>query len=306
MCTRPFVLHGKNGEPDRVLPCGKCPSCKINHAREWSQRLLMEFDTCKKGQFVTLTYDDAHLKDLSLHKDDLQLFFHDIRNDLRKSHRKIKYFACGEYGDHTHRPHYHAIIFNLGLNKKDTKLVFDNWNYGFVKIGTVTYDSCRYVAQYIDKKFGEKGNRSVYEATGRIPPFQLQSQGIGLDYFNLHKDEILDKGYMMVSRCGRNVRTSIPRYFVKKFELELDGNVFKPSLPLEQRAQKELNDKRLRANKKKRDPLSSYFVDSSDITLSKIEAINEEFLKDELKHKSLLGSNSENKYIKDLIDLEID
>jgi hypothetical protein len=39
---------------------------------------------------------------------------------LRKkiSPLKIRFFHCGEYGDKTRRPHYHALIFGYGFPDK--------------------------------------------------------------------------------------------------------------------------------------------------------------------------------------------
>ena len=43
--------------------------------------------------------------------------------------RRIKYFACGEYGNNTHRPHYHAIIYGVGLDRDDKRIMRECWNY---------------------------------------------------------------------------------------------------------------------------------------------------------------------------------
>ena len=119
-CTSPF--HIKN--PDRFkykkpnelvgdewldVPCGHCLACRIARTREWTVRLLHESEFWEDTIFVTLTYDDEHLpSDRSLVPRDLTLFFKRLRKDL--GDRKIKYYACGEYGDTFGRPHYHAII----------------------------------------------------------------------------------------------------------------------------------------------------------------------------------------------------
>lgn len=131
--------------------------CRIARSREWTTRLLHELQSWDSAQFVTLTYDTEHLpSDSGLHKDDLQKFMKRLRKELDYDQRKIRYFGCGEYGDLGDRPHYHLIIFGLGLKKADQDLVKSHWKNGFVKIGTVTEHSCRYVTDYILKKYSGK------------------------------------------------------------------------------------------------------------------------------------------------------
>lgn len=107
--------------------------------------------------------------------------------------KKIKYFGVGEYGSTTSRPHYHAIIYGLSpseLSKistfvylrdsKGSSVYTDNiWKKGEVTIGYDTSQSViRYVAKYINKKVYGKLNNEFYK--DRQPPFQLNSQGLGL------------------------------------------------------------------------------------------------------------------------------
>ena len=94
------------------LPCGRCIGCRLEHSRKWALRCVHEASLYDKNCFITLTYDDEHLpKDSSLVKRDLQLFFKRLRK--RYPGHLIRYFAAGEYGDNTARPHYHAILFNF-------------------------------------------------------------------------------------------------------------------------------------------------------------------------------------------------
>jgi hypothetical protein len=44
---------------------------------------------------------------------------------------KVRFFHCGEYGDLTRRPHYHALIFGYDfpdriLLKKSIQMLYDN------------------------------------------------------------------------------------------------------------------------------------------------------------------------------------
>lgn len=174
--------------------------------------------------FVTLTYSDEFLPENgSLVKKEPSKFMKDLRNDLPG--RKLKYFACGEYGTKTDRAHYHAIIFGLRNNLEDRTAVYDNWQkcdrFQFFGsnwqkcYGTVTTDSCAYVAGYCQKKkFGYEA-KELYEAKGRIAPFQVQSQHIGEQYFLDNFEQIVKDGYILYN----GVRCSIPETFKRKYGL---------------------------------------------------------------------------------------
>ena len=197
------------------VPCGHCIACRIARTREWTIRLLHESEFWEDTSFLTLTYNDDYLpSDGSLVPRDLTLFFKRLRKDLEKDKRKIKYYACGEYGDTYGRPHYHAIVF--GISPKDKKLVEENWPYGFVRIGTVTYDSCRYVAGYVQKKLYGKG-AEIYEEKGILPPFARMSKGLGERYVEKYWNKLWSQETVTV----RGVPLGLPRYYKKK--LDYDG-----------------------------------------------------------------------------------
>lgn len=216
-CTAPY--KDKEGN---LFPCGQCMPCKINRTREWTFRLLQEYDAFhQKGLFITLTYDDEHLPDnLSLRKRDFQLFMKRFRKRLNG--RFIRYFACGEYGLKRGRPHYHAIIFNVDMFDKQD--IIDSWPYcdwnalmydprgrGQKAIAYVSHDSIRYVCGYVQKKIYGKG-KDYYTNQGIEPPFQLQSQNLGLSYLEKNVENILiNKG---VPYKGQII--PIPRYYKKK------------------------------------------------------------------------------------------
>ena len=128
-CINPKKLQPK-GHPETItVGCGKCLSCRIAKRKEWSTRLWHELAYHNKSVFLTLTYDDYNVPDNeSLRLKDLQLFFKRLRKSLYKADfPRIKYFACGEYGNMTARPHYHSIIYGLGLDRESKRMVIDNW-----------------------------------------------------------------------------------------------------------------------------------------------------------------------------------
>nr|WAE43395.1 MAG: replication initiator protein [Microviridae sp.] len=187
------------------MPCGRCTACRINRTREWATRITHELSYWEYSSFVTLTYNNENInKEMSLKKRDLQLFFKRLRKTLGKE--KIKYYACGEYGENFGRPHYHAIIFGIQSNDKRIK---DSWPAGFVRCGSVTYESARYVAGYIQKKYNGKLAEEVYGNKER--PFQLQSQGLG-------KQWALDNETGLIENLGLTIngkKTTMPRYYRK-------------------------------------------------------------------------------------------
>lgn len=216
-CTKPIRIN------NCFYPCGHCLSCRIAKAREWSVRLLHELNYWDKAVFVTLTYADCFLPaNGSLRKRDLQLFFKRLR---KYSNAKLKYYACGEYGSKTNRPHYHAIIFGLGQNKVDIEFIKDCWrfcqwsNFDEKKaFGTVTYDSCRYVSDYIFKKYNGEKAKEVYTSKGLEIPFKISSQGLGLRFALENAENII---YNNGFTC-HGVRMALPRYYVDKLNIKLE------------------------------------------------------------------------------------
>jgi hypothetical protein len=214
-CSHPIYLKTKNGKGFYV-PCGVCIGCRLAKTREWALRIVHELDYWKDGSFITLTYDDDNLPmNGSLVKSDLQKYFKRLRYSLDKEKRNIKYYACGEYGENLFRPHYHAII--LGLHPvKDYDLIHENWNYGFVYIGSVTYDSAKYVTGYIQKKYNGEKAKETYGSNE--PPFQLVSKGIGKRFCEDNADQIVDNG--SITFHGKHY--SLPKYY--RTLLDIDKN----------------------------------------------------------------------------------
>lgn len=196
-CLSPVRL----GERGGVFACGRCAACRINRTQEWSLRLMHERNYWRDAGFFTLTYADDFLPhDYGLRKDHLQRFFKRLRKEV-----PVKYYACGEYGEKFGRPHYHAVIFGVGPSDGD--LVDDVWKMGNVHVGTLTYDSAAYVAGYIQKKLS--GPLAQYG--GRVPPFQLQSQGMGARWLEDNTRQVEENLY--ITRKG--VKLNVPRYYRK-------------------------------------------------------------------------------------------
>lgn len=205
-------FYGHNKQSSLVVPCGKCVECLQDRSIEWSYRLMLEASLYKDNIFLTLTYKD---NPISLNKRDLQLFIKSLRAKIYP--KKIRYFACGEYGAKGKRPHYHLIIFNYipediqyWKSKKGndyflSKMISDIWKKGFITIGKLTLKSCKYCAKYLQKLNDIDDDL--------VKPFLVMSnrRGIGFGAIDdnwLFTDKIYIEG---------NYR-KIPRYFLKVFE----------------------------------------------------------------------------------------
>lgn len=227
-CLKPIYLKPKHQilpqTKDKMFPCGKCIACRMAKTREWSLRMMHELQYHEDNVFITLTYDEDHVpENMSLKKEHFVNFMKRLR---RKTPKKIKYFACGEYGDETFRPHYHAIIFGLGLNKPDKNLIMKNWpfcdwnQYSIRRnsFGLAEYKSIKYVAGYINKKLSGPLAEEEYTKYGVEPVFRLLSQGIGQKYCDEHSEILTEKQ----SIRHRGLDLSLPRYYVKRLGLTND------------------------------------------------------------------------------------
>lgn len=203
-CVTPFMTVNGQG-----VPCGRCMACRLRRTSEWALRMLHETESHSESSFVTLTYDPGHLPgDYDLRKSHLQLFFKRLREAI--SPRRIRYFACGEYGERFGRPHYHAIIFGIG--PRDLEVVEESWGLGFVRLGTVTRNSCEYVASYIFDALASKSAKGDEVRQHSVRPFQLCSKGIGKLWLEGHEEQVLfDLGIKV-----RGKVRSLPRYYVKR------------------------------------------------------------------------------------------
>lgn len=216
-CKNPvhIVLPSVGFDEPFAVPCGKCRACRVARAREWAVRCVHEASRHEVSAFVTLTYaDDCLPENLSLRKVELQKFMKRLRRRLEP--RKIRYFGAGEYGDIGKRPHYHLILFGVSPYGEDEKVIEACWSRGFVHTGTVTYDSARYTADYVQKKlYGDLARR---EYVGREAPFQIQSLGLGRDWLEENQGQVRE--YLKCTIRGVNV--GLPRYYKKKLELSAE------------------------------------------------------------------------------------
>lgn len=175
----------------------------------WSIRAYHESTLHKLNSFVTLTYDDKNLPiDNKINKRDLQLFFKRLRKHIEPT--KLRYIACGEYGDQTRRPHYHAIIFGLDfLHDKITitdqlyssPTLLNAWQKGHVTIAPVTMSSICYTCGYVLKKMNDE----------ETFPLMSRRPGIGHDWLKKYKSDLTRTGKVTIE--GREYAIP-PRYIL--------------------------------------------------------------------------------------------
>lgn len=165
------------------VPCGKCLACLSNKRSEWAFRLEQEFKYSKSAMFVTLTYDQKHVaSNGSLCKKHLQDYLKRLRKSYGKiSNNSIRYYAVGEYGSISGRPHYHLLLFNT--DQREARVAWHDGKQkpiGLVHIGEVTGASIAYVLKYLVQPSQEMEEKSLEK------PFAVMSRayGIGARYLS--------------------------------------------------------------------------------------------------------------------------
>lgn len=228
--------------PDKVIrvPCGHCVGCRLDKAAEWANRMMLELrDNDGLAYFCTFTYNDGFVPKefvvdkrtgeaheyMTLRKRDFQLFMKRLRKAFPED--CIRYYAAGEYGSETFRPHYHAIIYGLHLNdllecRRDVAKNFvyyrseslqDVWSRGFVEVSRVEWNTCSYVARYTMKKQGDHW-KDCWSEFGLEAPFSLMSRkpGIGRRYYDQHP-ELYTKQSISLSLPKGGLTFSLPKYY---------------------------------------------------------------------------------------------
>jgi len=238
--TADGTIHLKphNGKPGEWLdlPCGQCIECRLERTRQWAVRITHEATFYQDNWFLTLTYNQDKLP-RSLEHEHFQAFWKRLRqHQARLELESPRYYMCGEYGDKTKRPHYHAIAFGLKINdlklysKSKDKTLYTSetinnlWRMGEVKIGAVTFESASYVASYCTKKVTGKNAAEHYtrtdENTNEIyeiePEYSRMSlkPGIGQKWIEKYTDDVYNHDHVIIN--GRPQKA--PRYYDKYLE----------------------------------------------------------------------------------------
>lgn len=218
------------------LPCGQCIGCRLERSRQWAVRCMHEASLHPCNSFLTLTYDDAHIRwsaitgEQTLYKRDLQLFMKRLRKHLEPL--KVRFFACGEYGDNTYRPHYHLILFGFDFRSDRRLYKMSNagfpyyisdtlnklWSFGYCLVADVSFDSCAYVARYVTKKLNGKAGKLKYE--GIQPEFVNMSRrpGIGADWFAKYAGDVYPYDRVIIVDNDKVRKLRPPKYYDKLYD----------------------------------------------------------------------------------------
>lgn len=276
-----FQLYSSvpKGSEALLLPCGKCMLCTKRYRLHWVLRCIHELHYYDEACYLTLTVDDAHIDEVfpSLGKSFVSDYawhslrhkpFQDFMKRLRRrldygvsllpvaqgrtnrleipvykgeSGKPLRFYMCGEYGDHTHRPHYHAILFGfyppdavplLGTKLFTSKLLSDLWSDGFHTVARVEPDCVSYVAGYVDKKMDN--SRMEWASNNVAPEYTCMSRGcsklgtggLGKQFFEDFENDIYPEnqdGTFARDYCiiGKGSRVRTPRYYDKLLELRV-------------------------------------------------------------------------------------
>lgn len=151
--------------------------------------------------FITLTYEDPKLPLASksglpsLQPRDLQLFLKRLRKQMAPI--ELRFFAVGEYGNETERPHYHSAIFNFPqcsngrtIESATTRRLWERccptchmvgarWGKGDIEVRNLDQAKCGYLAGYVTKKMTGVDDARL---RGRHPEFSRPSRRPGIGF----------------------------------------------------------------------------------------------------------------------------
>lgn len=247
------VVFTERGNHDFVrsltLPCGQCIGCRLERSRQWAMRCVHEASLYENNAFITLTYDDDNLPASgSLTYPDFQLFMKRLRKHIAPT--KVRFYMCGEYGDQTNRPHFHACLFNYdfpdkvhykrtraGSNIYTSNILANLWPFGLTSTADVTFESAAYCARYCMSKVTGRDAASHYRRyssdvdeihmdmqTGEIYSHELTPEfnhmslkpGIGAPWLAKWKTDVYPHDYVVIN--GKEVKP--PKYYDTKYAEE--------------------------------------------------------------------------------------
>jgi len=153
----------------------------------------------------------------------------------------VRYYAVGEYGDTSGRPHFHVCLFGYpgcsnGITRVNVingeadwmnccptcRLIGKTWGKGLVQVGVLTPQSASYCANYTVKKMTSWNDKRL---NGRHPEFARMSLKPGIGHDSLWEvastmmrydldERMIDVPISLAS--GKSVRLPLGRYLRKR------------------------------------------------------------------------------------------
>ncbi len=234
------------------VACGQCLGCRLDRNLMWAMRIVHEasMHVNQHGNcFVTFTYRDKWDATEKQYKkghyvpDDYSLNYHHFRDFIKRLRsrfeQKIRYFHCGEYGDQTLRPHYHACLFNVtfddmvvykqeeGITTYSSEILTELWPYGFCTVGELNFETAAYTAGYILSKITGLQADEAYLRSDEYgvclwvkPPYITMSlkPGIGEKFYTLYAGDFFPSDECPVP--GMGIRSKVPRFYEKLLKRE--------------------------------------------------------------------------------------
>lgn len=255
-----------------LIPCGQCSGCRLDRAHSWSDRLQMEslFQGEDRTWCVTLTYDDEHLPGHDrlvldretlqpcytgcLNMDDVSAWMKRLRFALCQP--GIRFYAAGEYGENTRRPHYHVILFadipdarsvksvdgehiSLPRGRMWSPIVEKTWGKGLTDCSPAGMAAMSYVAGYVTKKLYGQHEKEYQDGVARfreiLPEITEQPResarmsrdpGLGVPWIIEHADQCRFGSVYLPSPDGAR-RAPLPRIAENHLDPELINKIKK-------------------------------------------------------------------------------
>ena len=205
-------------------------------------------DFLPRNPVVDQSTGEYRYDSFTLRKAHLSKFIKHVRKHYPD--QNIRFYGAGEYGSTTVRPHYHIIIFGLrlddlvmykrtsqgdvlytspGLNEcwsnffgYDSKGLARYDQIGWCVVAPVTWETCAYVARYVNKKMS--GSLESWFITNNMEmPFSLMSRrpGIGKKWYDEHPNFWEYSDFINVQTCKKGIKFRPPRYFDKLLEQDI-------------------------------------------------------------------------------------
>lgn len=229
----------------------------------------------KQNCWTTLTYDDANIPKYGnlQHKD-----FQDFIKRVRKKY-SVRYYMCGEYGETTNRPHYHACIFGhdwddkkqISTNGQGDKIYISEelknlWKKGQVTTAELTFESAAYTARYCVQKITGYNAKEHYKIQTPEGEYQLTPEynkmslkpGIGAKWSDKYKTDIYPHDYVVIR--GKESRPA--KYYDIRYEKQHPDEM------------EEIKQKRiLEAYKRREDNTTERLIVKEEVTLAAIRTL---------------------------------